>query len=80
MKISIPSKSEILTDSISVNTVPKGGSWYQRCLGGLAPEKGVYVIHHGGSIKYIGKTNGESMSFGMRLQETAAGQKHTYPK
>lgn len=45
---------------------------------------GVYVIHHAGDIKYVGKTNGPAMSLGMRLrrefQESASGGKHIYPK
>jgi hypothetical protein len=84
MNISIPDKKEILKGSVSVSVAPKGASWFQTCLGEMASEKGVYVIHHRKSIKYVGKTNGESMSFGMRLrrhfQGTAAGSKHTYPK
>lgn len=84
MIISIPERKEMLKNSVSVPIAPKGVSWFQKCLGDHASEKGVYVIHHRNSIKYIGKTNGKSMSFGMRLrrhfQETAAGSKHTYPK
>jgi len=83
MDITIPDKNEIFKDSVSVPIAHRGVSWYQSCLGNYASEKGVYVIHHRNSIKYIGKTNGASMSFGMRLrrhfQESAAGSKHTYP-
>ncbi|MCU7807333.1 MAG: hypothetical protein KZQ73_05620 [Candidatus Thiodiazotropha sp. (ex Semelilucina semeliformis)] len=84
MIISIPEKKKILEDSVTVPIAPKGSSWYQKCLGDHASEKGVYIIHYRNSIKYVGKTSGKSMSFGMRLrrhfQETAAGSKHTYPK
>lgn len=84
MNISIPSKAEILKGGISVAVVPKGGSWSESRLGELTKAKGVYIFHHNQSIKYIGKTNGKSMNFGMRLrrhlQETAASKKHTYPK
>ena len=70
--------------SVTVALAPKGDSWFQACLGDSASDKGVYVIHHRNSIKYVGKTNGASMSFGMRLrrhfQESAARSKHTYPK
>jgi len=42
------------------------------------------VIFHGDSVIYVGKTDGLSMSFGMRLrrefQETASGGRHIYPK
>ena len=52
-------------------------------MGEKRHEVGVYVIHHQSKIKYVGKTNGKKMSFGIRLrrhfQESAAG-KHTYPK
>ena len=84
MKISIPKRKDVFKGSVSVSIAPRGAFWSQTCLGKLAPEKGVYVIHHNNSVKYVGKTNGASMSFGMRLrrhfQETAAGSKHTYPK
>jgi hypothetical protein len=43
-----------------------------------------YVIHHGGAIKYVGKTGSPGMSFGMRLrrefQQTASSDRHIYPK
>ena len=84
MKITIPDRKAIFDGNISVPIAPRGTSWYQKCLGELASEKGVYIICHGNSIQYVGKTDGKSMSFGMRLrrhfQETAAGSKHTYPK
>jgi len=84
MDITIPDKKEIFKDSVCVSIAQRDVSWHQKCLGILSSEKGVYVIHHRKSIKYIGKTNGASMSFGKRLrrhfQERAAGNKHTYPK
>ena len=84
MNIFLPEKKELLNNSIAVAVAPEGTSWFQNCLGELASEKGVYVIHHRDDIKYIGKTNGKSMSFGMRLrrhfQEKAAGRNHTYQK
>jgi hypothetical protein len=56
----------------------------ESCLGEKAKETGVYVIHHAGLIKYVGKTNAPTMSFGMRLrrefQESASGGKHPYPR
>ncbi|MGH9515829.1 MAG: hypothetical protein ACRD3P_09165 [Terriglobales bacterium] len=49
-----------------------------------AKETGVYVIHHAGNIKYVGKTDSPTMSFGARLrrefQEGASGGRHNYPK
>ena len=82
LSILIPRKPSIKS-SIPVKLAPKGKSWYENSLKSYANKKGVYVICHGREIKYVGKTTGESMSFGMRLrrhfQETAAG-KHTYPR
>jgi hypothetical protein len=67
-----------------VSLARKGEVWLQSCLGQKSKMQGVYVLHHGGDIKYVGKTNGPSMSFGMRLrrefQETASGGKHVYPQ
>jgi len=84
MNITIPDKKEIFKSSVSVPIAPRGVSWSQSCLGNIASEKGVYIILYRNSIQYIGKTNGPTMSFGMRLrrhfQESAAGNKHTYPK
>lgn len=83
IKINIPDKSSMIKDGINVAISPRGVSWFQSVLGNKAKEKGVYVIHHVGAIKYVGKTNGAKMTFGIRLrrhfQETAAG-KHTYPR
>jgi len=62
----------------------KGVSWKESCLGKQAKESGVYVIHHGGAIIYVGKTGSPGMSFGMRLrrefQQTASSDRHIYPK
>lgn len=85
MKISIetPRKSTILKKGIDVSLAPQGATWSELDLGECRKEKGVYVIHHDNKIKYVGKTNGPTMSFGVRLrrhfQEKAAG-KHTYPR
>ena len=44
----------------------------------------MYVIRYSGVIKYVGKTDAPSMSYGMRLrrefQETASSGKHNYPR
>jgi hypothetical protein len=57
-------------------------AWTESCLSESAKLTGVYVIHHGGSIKYVGKTGSPSMSYGMRLrrefQETASSGKDIY--
>jgi len=53
-------------------------------LGPNKKKQGVYVIFHGDQVIYVGKTDGPSMSFGMRLrrefQETASSNRHIYPK
>lgn len=82
--IQIPSKERILTCSQVVRLAPKGHSWSKDQLGEYAKDKGVYMIHHGGLIAYVGKTDGPTMTFGARLrrefQETASGRRHIYPK
>jgi hypothetical protein len=81
--IEIPTRTTILEKGIAVALAPRGSSWSADPLGEQRKEIGVYVIHHNGSIKYVGKTNGRKMSFGVRLrrhfQESAAGE-HTYPR
>lgn len=81
--IKIPTLQAILEKGLPVALAPRGSSWSEIPLGDARNEIGVYVIHHGGVIKHVGKTNGKKMSFGMRLrrhfQETAAGE-HTYPR
>jgi hypothetical protein len=85
MNISIrtPQKQKILDAGIEVSVARRNTSWSELCLGSDRTARGVYVIHHNGNIKYVGKTSGKKMSFGIRLrrhfQETAAG-KHTYPR
>lgn len=84
LEIEIPPKEQIIRNGCRVALAGKGVHWKESCLGEKAKEIGVYVIHHGGDIKYVGKTDSPSMSFGMRLrrefQETASGGKHLYPK
>lgn len=83
LSIEIPTLTTILEKGIPVVLAPCGCSWSELPLGEQRNEIGVYVIHHNGAIKYVGKTNGRKMSFGMRLrrhfQESAAGE-HTYPR
>lgn len=82
--INIPKIKEVISQGINISISKVGNSWSQKQLGSFKNEIGVYVIHHKGIIKYVGKTNGEKMSFSVRLrrhfQEKAAGNKHTYPK
>jgi len=81
--IEIPTLTAILKKGLPVALAGCGNSWSGLSLGEQRNEIGVYVIHHNRAIKYVGKTNGKKMSFGMRLrrhfQETAAGE-HTYPR
>lgn len=82
-KIRIPTKGKILRQGVDVELSPIGKSWSAYQLGDKRTRIGVYVIHHEGDIKYVGKTNGPTMNFGVRLrrhfQESAAG-KHIYPR
>jgi hypothetical protein len=83
IEIAIPPKEQAIREGCPVTVSRKGVKWKESCLGKMAKEMGVYVIHHGGNIKYVGKTNSPSMSFGMRLrrefQENASSGKHIYP-
>jgi hypothetical protein len=84
LTIDIPDREIAIANACSVPLAIRGVTWRESCLGELAKETGVYVIHHGGVIKYVGKTGGPSMSYGTRLrrefQEGAANGKHIYPK
>jgi len=83
LEVDIPAKETILTAGYPVRVARRGERWSERCLGASCKEQGVYVIHHNGTIKYIGKTDGPQMSFGMRLrrefQESASQGKHIFP-
>ncbi len=80
----VPQPQDLLKSACPVPIARRGGSWSETCLGSGAKNQGVYVIFHGDSVIYVGKTDGPSMSFGMRLrrefQETASGGRHIYPK
>ncbi len=84
IEVEIPLKEAVLASGCPVPLAPEGATWSEKALGTFAKQQGVYVIHHGGTVKYVGKTDGPSMSFGMRLrrefQETASGNRHLYPK
>jgi len=81
--IQLPDVSDIFSKEVNISVAPNGTKWSELDLGEKRKKIGVYVIHHNGKIKYVGKTNGNKMSFGMRLrrhfQEKAAGD-HTYPR
>ena len=82
--IDIPEPKEATSNAWPVPLAARGVRWSESCLGQNAKETGVYVIHHSGVIKYVGKTDAPTMSYGMRLrrefQETASSGKHNYPK
>lgn len=84
LTIDIPERETACAKACPVAIAIKGVKWKASCLGDNAKGTGVYVIHHGGTIKYVGKTGSPGMSFGMRLrrefQQTASGNKHIYPK
>jgi hypothetical protein len=84
LEIEVPPKEQTIREGCEVALATRGAAWTQSCLGIKAKDMGVYVIHHSGNVKYVGKTNGPAMSFGMRLrrefQESAAGGKHVYPQ
>ncbi|MBM3946369.1 MAG: hypothetical protein FJ315_03070 [SAR202 cluster bacterium] len=84
IKINVPPFAKVTSKSVKVSVSPRGCSWAGTQLGNYAKKQGVYIFHQNGKPLYVGKTNGRSMSFGMRLrrhlQESAAGSKHTYPK
>lgn len=84
LHIDLPEPDEILNSGCPVPIARKGEKWETFCLGEMRKQKGVYVIHHNRKIIYIGKTDGVSMNYGMRLrrefQENAAQGKHIFPK
>ena len=83
LDVTTPAKSTVVNRGMPVRVAPNGSSWSELSLGEARSEVGVYIIHHRGVIKYVGKTSGPSMNFGIRLrrhfQQRAAG-KHTYPR
>ena len=84
IEFSIPQPRELLPLLRSVPIAVRGQSWSETCLGTGAKDQGVYVIHHGDTILYVGKTDGDKMTFGVRLrrefQESASGGRHIFPK
>lgn len=84
LEIEVPPKEVILSDGTELKLAPKGKSWSKKNLGNHKNERGVYIIHHDKKIRYVGKTDGPTMNFGIRLrrefQETASQGKHNYPR
>lgn len=83
ISIEIPEPNSILDRGVAVDLAPRGTTWSELPLGDIRKDKGVYVIHHNHRIRYVGRTSGYSMTFGIRMrrhfQESAAGH-HTYPR
>lgn len=84
VEVRVLEKGEVLAQGLIVPLARKSTRWAAASLGSHAKDQGVCVIHHDGRIKYVGKTDGPSMDFGMRLrrefQETASQRRHIYPK
>lgn len=84
IEIELPEQAEVLASGCPVPIAHKGEKWSKSCLGEMCNKKGVYVIHHGGKIKYVGKTDGPTMQFWRRLRaefrEQSSRGKHNYPK
>ena len=82
--IDVPPKGVPLSGGCEVPVTCSGHLWSEGCLGKYANERGVYVHHHAGSIKYVGKTETQDMCFGKRLRreftEGGSGGRHIYPK
>ena len=84
IQFSIPPPHDLVKSVCSVPIARRDESWSEGCLGPEGKKQGVYVIHHGDKIIYVGKTDGPSMSFGLRLrrefQESASQGRHIFPR
>lgn len=84
VEVCVPEKAGVLAQGLPVPLAKKGTKWANTLLGSYTKDRGVYVIHHEGEIKYVGKTDRPGMDFGTRLrrefQETASQRRHIYPK
>ena len=84
IEFTVPQPENLLKAACSVPIARRGESWSEACLGPKGKNQGVYVIFHGDKVIYVGKTDGPSMFFGMRLrrefQESASSGRHIYPK
>lgn len=83
LEVEIHTKGQVISAGCEVVVAGEADTWKECCLGQKAKDRGVYVIHHGKNIVYVGKANGPTISFGMRLrrefQATASGLHHIYP-
>lgn len=84
IEVSVPPPQDLRKSLRDVPIAKRGESWSESCLGPEGKEQGVYVIHHGEKIIYVGKSDGPKMTFGVRLrrefQESASGGRHIFPK
>ena len=84
IEIDIPHREVILNGGLSVKMAGLGESWSELQLNEYREMRGVYVIHHDGRIRYVGKTDGPTMTFGDRLRRefnySAAQGKGVYAK
>lgn len=84
IEIDLPEAEEVLAHGCPVPLARGEEPWSTACLGKMARGHGVYVIHHAGKIKYVGKTDGPAMSFGRRLRaefrQKSSRDKHIFPK
>lgn len=69
VRLSIPTKAQIISGGFVVSVSTSGEEWSKSQLGDYASAKGVYVHHSGGRILYVGKTtDGAYGTFGERLR------------
>jgi hypothetical protein len=68
LTIDVPEPQETMSQACAVPLATRGVRWSESCLGQNAKGTGVCVIHHSGIIKYVGRTDAPTMSFGMRLR------------
>ena len=84
IQIDIPDKKAILNSGLTIPVAGPRQSWSELRLNEYRHMRGVYVIHHDNRIRYIGKTDGPTMTFAVRLrrefQYSAAQGKGVYAK
>jgi len=70
IKISLPSKSEILESRITIPIAgARGETWSRQVMGDFASKKGVYIHRSNNKILYVGNTTrGAYGTFGERLR------------
>ena len=83
LKVSIPTKAQIINGGFEINIAADGQTWSKSQLGDYAGKSGVYILHSNGRIMYIGKTTvGDYGNFGERLrrhcQKKASGNSSIY--